>query len=237
MMNQPISNQLKNSFSNSDTPQEESWMISYIDVFILITTLFVMLLFLNRPDMQDSNGPSIPAGQDEIDLIQQINQLPPSSAGKLNDNQNWQNWNRTFQQTLKQERMDSLVKLVEGQDFAELEISSRVLFNSGEAELTRSGEAVLEQLLPLIAQTRGMIFIEGHTDDLPIQTPRYPSNWELASARATEVLKFFVAEGMDDKRFRAVSYGDTKPLLPNSGEANRQKNRRVNLVIHRTPDA
>jgi len=126
-----------------------------------------------------------------------------------------------------------LITLIKDSNFTELAIQSRVLFSSGTSELTRSGEDVLEKLVPVLKDSDGLVFIEGHTDDNPISTSRFSSNWDLASARATEVLQFFVAEGIKKSRFRAVSYGDTKPLVENTSEANRQRNRRVSLMIQR----
>jgi chemotaxis protein MotB len=194
-----------------------------------------MLLFLNRPDM--SHGQFRSELSDDV-LVEKLNALPATAAGKAASRNGSRatdisDWNAHVRQTLKQARLDSLIAYAEADDYTELEISSRVLFQSGETELTRAGEAVLEQLLPALNKSEGLIFIEGHTDDTPIQTERYPSNWELAAARATEVLKFFVAEGMDKSRFRAVSFGETQPLVPNDSEVSRQKNRRVNLVIHK----
>src|SRR5690606_15385539 len=98
---------------------------------------------------------------------------------------------------------------------------SQVLFNSGGASLARSGESLLEKLVPVLLATEGLIFIEGHTDNQPIQSESFASNWELASARATEVLQFFVVEGIPKEKLRAVSYGDTKPLVENNSEMNR----------------
>ncbi len=234
----PISTQLQNLFSDRDVAHEESWMISYIDVFVLMTTLFVMLLFLNRPELSHAPLLEMPQvveneGISEQSLLEQLNALPAPEAGEPKPSRQQARWQQQIRETLKAERLESLVTFADGHEFSELEISSRVLFASGETELSRAGEALLERLLPIIRQTEGLIFIEGHTDDDPISTERFPSNWELAAARATEVLQFFVGEGLDKSRFRAVSYGDTKPLAPNTDEANRQKNRRVNLVIQR----
>jgi chemotaxis protein MotB len=219
MKQSDISNRLASLLSNRDIAQEDSWMISYIDVFLLMSTLFVLLLFLNRN--------TLPAGVDP--LMINPNALPAPAAGvALPDRAAWQT---QLRQTLHQERMDGLVALTETDRFSELEITSRVLFEAGASELSRAGEAVLVQLLPALRQTDGLVIIEGHTDDAPIHTERYPSNWELAAARATEVLRFLVAEGLDQARLRAVSYGDTRPRAPNDSEANRLKNRRVNLLI------
>lgn len=118
---------------------------------------------------------------------------------------------------------------------AALDIGSAVLFGASEATLSLAGAAVIDQLLPIIQETRDLIIIEGHSDASPINTVRYPSNWELAGARAMSVLHYLVAQGVDRQRLRMVSYADTQPLLPNTTEDNRRKNRRVSIVL-RTPD-
>ena len=73
--------------------------------------------------------------------------------------------------------------------------------------------------------------VEGHTDNVPIQTERYPSNWELSSGRAGSVVRQLIALGVSPERIRATGFADTKPLKPNDSEANRAVNRRVDLVL------
>jgi len=76
-----------------------------------------------------------------------------------------------------------------------------------------------------------LILIEGHTDNLPIKTPQFPSNWELGSARATSVLHFLTSQQLDSSRMRATTYADTLPIADNSTSAGREKNRRVSILI------
>jgi len=227
--------------SDSESAQDDNWMLSYIDVFVLMTTIFVMLLVMNRSETNvggvigsdiDYNGTAtksvdidltakdylqVSENETEIDLFIRSSTL----------------WLEDIKSSLKENELGGLVNLQESDDFTSLEIQSRVLFNSGSSDLARSGESLLEKLIPVLKQSEGLIFIEGHTDDQPIASNEYPSNWDLASARATEVLHFFVTEGLAKKRFRAVSYGDTEPLVPNDSEENRSKNRRVSLMIQR----
>jgi chemotaxis protein MotB len=74
--------------------------------------------------------------------------------------------------------------------------------------------------------------VEGHTDNRPIGTYRFPSNWELSSARASSVIRYIIqTENLDPKRFIAVGYGDTRPIAPNDTRENLQKNRRVEVII------
>jgi flagellar motor protein MotB len=114
---------------------------------------------------------------------------------------------------------------------AELNIGSSVLFSPAEAGLRLEGQFVIDQLIPLIQETRGLIVIQGHTDSLPIATHDFPSNWELAGARAMNVLHYLVAQGVEKDRLRMISFADTQPLVPNTSEANRQKNRRVSIIL------
>jgi len=215
--------------SNSD----DSWMISYIDVFVLMSTVFVMLLVLSRADLAESVTPqAITNAKTSADQIVDVTDLALGVSNTVSQTQNV-NWLEDISTSIKENGLESLVTLIKDSNFTELAIQSRVLFSSGTSELTRSGEDVLEKLVPVLKVSDGLVFIEGHTDDHPISTSRFSSNWDLASARATEVLQFFVAEGIQKSRFRAVSYGDTKPLVENTSEANRQRNRRVSLMIQR----
>jgi len=76
------------------------------------------------------------------------------------------------------------------------------------------------------------VLIEGHTDNLPIRTAQYPSNWELSAARAARVLRYLVQKGgISPHRLTAVGYADTRPLVPNTTPANRAQNRRVDIAI------
>ncbi|MGZ8185427.1 MAG: OmpA/MotB family protein [Methylobacter sp.] len=117
------------------------------------------------------------------------------------------------------------------QGYAELEIQDKVLFKSSEAYLTTEGEVLLQRLSPLLKQSVGLILIEGHTDNRPINTPQFPSNWELGSSRATSVLHFLTSQRLDGSRLRAITYADTMPIADNSTPEGREKNRRVNIVI------
>ncbi|CAA9889723.1 Chemotaxis protein MotB [Candidatus Methylobacter favarea] len=117
------------------------------------------------------------------------------------------------------------------QGYAELEIQDKVLFKSSDAALTTEGKVLLQRLSPLLKQALGLILIEGHTDNRPINTSQFPSNWELGSSRATSVLHFLTSQQLESSRLRAITYADTMPVADNSTSEGREKNRRVNIVI------
>lgn len=115
--------------------------------------------------------------------------------------------------------------------YAQLEIQDKILFKSSEAVLVNAGETLLKKLSALLKQSTGLIYIEGHTDNRPINTAKFPSNWELGAARATSVLHYLSSQNLDATRLRAITYGSTKPIADNATQEGREKNRRVSLII------
>ncbi len=141
------------------------------------------------------------------------------------------NTQRRLQQKLKKLGLEDKIQMTVSKGYAQLRIQDNILYQSSNAELSESGKAVLKQLTPLLQQSKGLIYIEGHTDNRPIKTAKFPSNWELGAARATSVLHFLAKQNIDPARMRAVTFADTQPIADNSTEEGRQKNRRVNIVI------
>src|SRR5208282_5794198 len=108
--------------------------------------------------------------------------------------------------------------------------SDSVLFASGAAELKPEIYSVLEKLSKLLSNVPGRIAIEGHTDNVPISSSRYSSNWELSTGRAASILHFFIEKGIDPANYSIAGYAEFRPLASNATEEGRQKNRRVEIV-------
>ena len=107
-----------------------------------------------------------------------------------------------------------------------------LLFDFGRAEINPVGLAFLEKLAALIQKVPYPVRVEGHTDNVPIHTARFPSNWELSTARAVSVVKYFAESGkINPQRLSAVGYGETRPVAPNDTATNRSRNRRVEIVL------
>ena len=113
-----------------------------------------------------------------------------------------------------------------------IHMDDAALFSTGSAELHDSAARLLEAMAPILKESPHPIRVEGHTDDQPISTERYPSNWELSAARAVSVLRF-LSERREIPRDRltAVGYGEYRPLVPNDTPEQQAKNRRVNIVL------
>lgn len=111
-------------------------------------------------------------------------------------------------------------------------LEDHVLFNSGKADINDRGLPILDKIIEGVKTSPYNIRIEGHSDNTPIHTIRYPSNWELSMDRAIQVLKYFLKSGdILPSRLSAVGYGDIKPLVKNDSAENKRKNRRVEIVL------
>jgi len=122
------------------------------------------------------------------------------------------------------------VKILNGQMVVTL--SSDVLFSSGSAGLSKTGKAAILDVTSLLASVPDRKYqVEGFTDNVPIKTSLFPSNWELASARALTVVRAMLEAGMPPERVSAASFGETHPVLPNDTDAGRAANRRIEIVV------
>ena len=115
-----------------------------------------------------------------------------------------------------------------------VQIRGTALFDSGDAKLKKTAEPILNELIAIfIAYDDYSVNIKGHTDNVPIGTLRFPSNWELSAIRATNVLRYLIKEGINPVRLTATGYGSLMPLVPNTSQKNRAVNRRVEFVLEK----
>jgi chemotaxis protein MotB len=110
-------------------------------------------------------------------------------------------------------------------------MKSKMLFESGSARLSRDALTVLRNVADILKPLPNQILVEGHTDNVPIRTIAFPSNWELSAARAASVVHLFTRQGVDSSRLAAIGYGEFRPVGDNETEEGRQKNRRVALIM------
>ncbi|MDF1589424.1 MAG: flagellar motor protein MotD [Gammaproteobacteria bacterium] len=129
------------------------------------------------------------------------------------------------------------VSIKQGEDWLELEIKSNVLFESGESRLENTAVPVVGKIATILNTSANPIQVEGFTDNNPINTPKFPSNWELSAARAASVVHLLNRYGVEPSRMSAIGYGEFKPIADNATEQGRQKNRRVVLVVLGSQDS
>ena len=130
------------------------------------------------------------------------------------------------------ERLGAQVAVIKSGDALRFRINSELLFTPGEASLTPQGLRLLDTLLPTfnLAVDRHIV-VEGHTDDTPINTAKFPSNWELAAGRASSVVRHLQSRGLNPTRLSATGYAQTRPIESNRTLQGQRANRRVDLIL------
>lgn len=126
---------------------------------------------------------------------------------------------------------DDLIKVNREAYWLELEINTKLLFPSGSATLADAALPVLRQVADMLAGRSARIQVEGHTDNVPINSAVFPSNWELSSGRAASVVHLFAENGVDPERMVAMGYGEFAPVASNRTAEGRARNRRVTIMI------
>lgn len=147
----------------------------------------------------------------------------------------WERLNRDLDDAFEQLQMQEAVEIGTPRDGKlSLRVKGGLLFNSGSATFNYAMLPMLDALLDTLAQNPDYkLEIQGHTDDLPISTPQFPSNWELSAVRATTVLRYMVDAGINPRRLTATGYGSSLPLVPNTSTENRAINRRIEFVLEK----
>jgi len=138
----------------------------------------------------------------------------------------------TLEELANEFNLENEIKLVMTHEGLVMRMSEHMLFELGSADITAEALPLLQKVGAIISKTAYLIRIEGHTDNLPIHTERYPSNWELSTARAVNVLRYFIKNhNVDPRRLAAEGFSEFHPLVPNDTPENREKNRRVEIIF------
>lgn len=145
--------------------------------------------------------------------------------------------NEEFIEYLRENGLLEDVYLVQNDEGLLIRFKDSILFDSGEADLKGQANIILEKIADKVKDIDNRIRIEGFTDDKPIETLRFPSNWELSASRAISVVRYFVEEeGMNPDRFSFTGWGEYKPISSNDTKQGRNKNRRIEITILNKPN-
>lgn len=138
-----------------------------------------------------------------------------------------------IKEVVKKEGLEDAVKVKVTESGIAIKLSDPIGFDIGESEIKPELIPTLNGICAIVNKVSStQIRVEGHTDDLPIKSFKYPSNWELSSSRALNVVKFMAATGrIDPSRLSAIGYGEYRPLVPNTSTVNRKLNRRIEIFV------
>ncbi len=190
---------------------------------------------VGAPDPQASPDPIVPSRPGAAPSPTDLNVAAPQSAAQrrlARQREDMQGVRDRIAKSLAAKHLTGAVEFqMRGGGLVVNIVTDRVLFDVGEAKLVHEGRRVLAAISPTLRRVPNTLTIEGHTDNVPI-SGRFPSNWELSTARATTVLHYLLDEGVAGSRVSAAGYADQKPLTSNATAAGRSRNRRVAIVVH-----
>ena len=222
-----------------------AWMVTFADLVTLLLTFFVLLLSFANTDAQKfqdmlgsvkdafgtlskTPGPDVEWKQDSV--VGTVDILEVKEREKIL-------FFQLMRRIIKKKDMGENTEMKMEKDGIRLRIKGHALFKSGRAELSPDIYELLTDIKGLIDRFKYTLVVEGHTDDVPIKSTIYPSNWELSSARAISVIRYYMEIlRMPPSQLMAVGYADTKPLVKNSSAENRSKNRRVEFMFKQPPN-
>lgn len=236
----------------------ERWLITYADLITLLLIFFVVLYAMSQIDVKkyDTLAESLTHQFRHADSVVELGtgitgaldrskfETPPPSATPSDDPQ-------LDEARIKEQELQDLLKIIqqyvkinhlEKQVFVEdtpkgiaIRLSDVFLFDLGKADLKKPALPILDRLSSLFGKLDTTISIQGHTDNLPIQAGgTFQDNWGLSAGRALSVLRYFVdTRKVVEDKFEVAGYADTRPIAKNDSEANRQKNRRVEILVLR----
>lgn len=137
-----------------------------------------------------------------------------------------------IEKMIKDMGLSENIKIIEEESFIVTRIDSIILFDTGKADLKDEAKPVIKKIAMVFKELKTDLLVQGHADDRPINTAAFPSNWELSTKRATNVVKYMIeTNGIDPKYLTATGNAEFKPIVPNDSELNRQKNRRIDIII------
>ena len=125
-----------------------------------------------------------------------------------------------------------LLQAQQNRDFLHFNIAEPLLFESGQAIIRQEADAILSSIAEILNTVPFEIRVEGHTDNIPISTARFPSNWELSYARALALTNRFIEHGVNASRFQVIGYGEFRPMADNTTPQGRGLNRRVEIIVN-----
>jgi chemotaxis protein MotB len=213
-------------------------MATYADMVTLLLTFFVLLLSFASIEQQKfavamtslrgalgvmnsrqgvaipiSNMPMFQIGRGRVDLVveQQV---------------------QSIMEHVREHDMMELLQAHQNRDFLHFNISEPLLFETGQAEIKAEANAILAAIAEILIPLPFEVRIEGHTDNIPISTARFPSNWELSYARSLALTSRFIEHGVAPARFQVIGYGEFRPMADNTTAQGRAINRRVEIFVN-----
>ncbi|RMG67570.1 MAG: flagellar motor protein [Calditrichaeota bacterium] len=232
-----------------ESGEEAGWIVTFSDLMSLLLCFFILLFSFST--IQEQKFKELLAslqsafGVDQVpeagtrEGLDMLNRNPsktnPNAVDELGGmvQKEMEKIKSEVEEFVMKNKLGGKVKVEIGDRGAVITISDVVIFPPGEAEFTGEATPILEKITDLLRQFPYKVKVEGHTDNVPIHTDKYPSNWELSTARAAKLVRYFIEHGIDPTRLSAEGYAEYHPIADNATPEGRARNRRVEIVYTR----
>jgi chemotaxis protein MotB len=233
----------------------ERWLVSYADFITLLFAFFAVLYATSQADLQKQEefqesikksfaptfGFNAGSANDDFSnprntsLIKPPFETFPPAGSATQEVQDYVE-HKLDKEMSEKEKKETIGGIRHDAVGVRIQVAANRLFDTGSADLAAESGAALDKIGRLLKTSGRRLIIEGHTDDEPIRTDKYPSNWELSAARATKIVRYLIAKHkVSASQLTAVAYGDQKPVVPNDSPENRARNRRIEILIVTSP--
>ena len=211
----------------SESANMDEWMLTYGDMITLLMAFFLVLISISKVDINLFE--QVKSGLRSEIAKDQVVKTPLAEIKKDLDS------------LLETERSEKKVAIDLGRDGIVMEFASSAFYEPGNADINDQARNMIDKVSQAIRKIDYYPFavdVEGHTDNVPINTRRFPSNWELSVSRATNIVRYMIETGVASERLKAAGYSDTQPKVPNTDSLgipipdNQAQNRRIVVRIH-----
>lgn len=239
---------------HDDHPENhERWLVSYADFITLLFAFFVVMYSLssvnegkyrilsdsllsafrsvtvNQPTEQVIVAPIVIPARPQPPVSR--TERTPSTSGQGDHVEHIRRMSESIRRALEPLTRTGQVNISEGAHGITVEVNASLLFPAGDTALQPAAQAPLRAIAEVFAEGDFPVTIEGHTDSSPINTARFPSNWELSSVRASSIVRLFAEAGIAPSRLSAIGHADQRPIAENLTEEGRARNRRVTIRL------
>lgn len=216
----------------------ESWLSTFADLITLLMVFFILLYSMSEVDknkfkavaeqLNVAMGGRSLAGTTDSGSNGLLKDMPDNPEADLDDTLD------KLGKIIEDNGISSLAYIHKDERGIVISLNEKLLFNLGSADVGKESQKILKKIAETLSKLSNYIRVEGFTDNIPIRTEEYPSNWELASHRAINVAKILIKNGIKAEMLSTASYGEYRPAFLNDNEENRRLNRRVDIVVIKT---
>lgn len=224
----------------AQTDARSGWLLTYADLVTLILVFFILMLALSKmslgkiTDTLKSLEITLGTETPKTRLFDVIDTSSLAQSKTLDHFTGMREADvfKEIHDLISRRKLENKVEAEMRQGKIVLRIDGKILFNSGSAHLLSGATYILGDVIRILKENSQYdVDIQGHTDNFPIHTPEFASNWELSAIRATTVLRYLIEEGISAERLTATGFADRRPLTSNDTLEGRRKNRRVEFVL------